>query len=241
MVYDKELESNSMIYAAHILDPRCKASMIKDMMPVQFDQIIDDVKRYFKTEWPAVAGQDAPNLEHTPLGLGAECPFGMSIAQWRGVQAKRERETELFVTRAICELDRWIEMDPEGWIETSRFDPHFVCNWWKVSSSLWPHLAVAARTLLPCTAAEVNVERLFSGCRDEYRIRRHALHLNTVRMLTLLRSNDQSEDKLDQEQIQDAMKPDLTFGSCFSTLFRPDRIDSHIPVFALYLFHLCIP
>ncbi|KAH9204024.1 hypothetical protein DL95DRAFT_235439, partial [Leptodontidium sp. 2 PMI_412] len=30
IVYDKKLESNSMIYAAHILDPRCKASMIKD-------------------------------------------------------------------------------------------------------------------------------------------------------------------------------------------------------------------
>jgi hypothetical protein len=229
MVYDKKLESNSMIYAAHILDPRCKASMIKDMMPVQFDQIIDDVKHYFKTEWPAVAGQDAPNLEHGPLELGTERPFGMSIAQWRGVQAKREREAELFVIRAICELDRWIGMDPEEWIEASRFDPHFVRNWWKVNSSLWPHLAVAARALLPCAAAEVDVERLFSGCRDEYGIRRHALHSNTVRMLTLLRSNYQSEDKLDQEQIQDAMKLDLTFGSCFSTLFRPDRIDGHVP------------
>jgi hypothetical protein len=120
-------------------------------------------------------------------------------------------------------------MDPEEWIEASRFDPHFVRNWWKVNSSLWPHLAVAARALLPCAAAEVDVERLFSGCRDEYGIRRHALHSNTVRMLTLLRSNYQSEDKLDQEQIQDAMKLDLTFGSCFSTLFRPDRIDGHVP------------
>ncbi|KAH6722005.1 hypothetical protein BKA61DRAFT_568563 [Leptodontidium sp. MPI-SDFR-AT-0119] len=81
IVYDKKLESNSMIYAAHILDPRYKASMIKDMMPAQFDQIIDDVKHYFKTEWLAVAGQDAPNLEHALLELGAERPFGMSIAQ----------------------------------------------------------------------------------------------------------------------------------------------------------------
>ena len=134
-----------MIYAAHILDPRCKASMIKDMMPAQFDQIIDDVKHYFKTEWPAVAGQDAPNLEHAPLELGAERPFGMSIAQWRGVQAKRAREAEFFVTRAICELDRWIGMDPEEWIEVSRFDTHFVRNWWKVNRSLWPHLAVSWR------------------------------------------------------------------------------------------------
>ncbi|PVH71643.1 hypothetical protein DL98DRAFT_386856, partial [Cadophora sp. DSE1049] len=116
------LESNSMIYAAHILDPRCKASMIKDMMPAQFDQIIDDVKHYFKTEWPAAAGQD-------------------------------------------------------------------------VNSSLWSYLAVAERTLLPCAAAEADVKRLFSGCRDEYGIRRHALHSNTVRVLTLLRSNYQSEDK----------------------------------------------
>lgn len=189
MVYAKKLESNSMIYAAHILDPRCKVSIIKNIMPIQFDQIIDDVKDYFKTEWPAVAGKDAPNLEHSLLELGAKRPFGMSIPQWHGVQAKREREAELFVTWAICELDRWIGIDPEEYIEVPRFDPHFIRNWWKVNSSLWPHLAVAARTLLPWAAAEADFERLFSYCWDEYGIRRHALHSNTVRMLTLLRSN----------------------------------------------------
>lgn len=82
---------NSIIYAANILDPGCKGSVvIKDMMPVQFDQIIDDVKHYCKAEWPSVAGQDAPDLEPGPLKLGAERPFGMSIAQWHGVQAKWE-------------------------------------------------------------------------------------------------------------------------------------------------------
>jgi hypothetical protein len=84
--------------------------MIKDMMPAQFDQIIDNVKHYFKAEWPAVAEQDGPNSEGGSLELGAERPFGMSIAQWRGVQAKRGREAEVFVIRAMCELGssmRW--------------------------------------------------------------------------------------------------------------------------------------
>jgi hypothetical protein len=35
---------------------------------------------------------------------------------------------------------------------------------------------------------KVDVERLFSGCRDEYGLRRHALKAGTVRVLTLLRS-----------------------------------------------------
>ena len=41
-----------MVYAAHILDPRCKTALITDMMQSKADGIITAVKKYFKTEWP---------------------------------------------------------------------------------------------------------------------------------------------------------------------------------------------
>jgi hypothetical protein len=37
-----------------------------------------------------------------------------------------------------------------------------------------------ARDLLACSSSEVDVERLFSECRDEYGIRRHVLKAETV-------------------------------------------------------------
>jgi hypothetical protein len=87
-------------------------------------------------------------------------------------------------------------------------------------------LAIAARHLLPCSASEVDVERLFSGCRDEYGIRRHALKASTVRVLTLLQSAYQSEDERDAELIKDAMASDIVDIMRNSVLWRPDRIDS---------------
>jgi hypothetical protein len=70
----------------------------------------------------------------------------------------------------------------------------------------WPQLACVIRDLLPCLASEVDVERLFSGCKDEISIRRHALKAETVRVLTLLRSSYNSQDKEDNALLQEAMK-----------------------------------
>ncbi|KAH7310175.1 hypothetical protein BKA65DRAFT_414127, partial [Rhexocercosporidium sp. MPI-PUGE-AT-0058] len=69
--------------------------------------------------------------------------------------------------------------------------------WWKEGAFQWPRLAAAPRDLLPFSASEVDVERLFSGCRDEYGIRRYSLKSETVRVLTLLRGAYESEDTVD--------------------------------------------
>jgi hypothetical protein len=53
--YTKLKAKNAMLFAAHILDPRCKTSMIADMMPDQRDAIVSVVKKYMITEWPALA------------------------------------------------------------------------------------------------------------------------------------------------------------------------------------------
>lgn len=55
---------------------------------------------------------------------------------------------------------------------------------------------------LSVSGSEVDVERLFSGCGDEFGIRRRALKADTVRLLTLLRSAYTQEDKINQKLIK---------------------------------------
>ena len=60
--------------------------------------------------------------------------------------------------------------------------------------------------LLPYSASEVDIERLFSGYKDEIGIRRHALKAETVRVLTLFWSSYNSQDKKDNALLQEAIK-----------------------------------
>jgi len=82
---------------------------------------------------------------------------------------------------------------------------------------------MAARDLLPCSALEVDVKRLFSGCRDKYGIRRHSLKSETVRVLTLLRSAYESEDTVNTALIKAAMELDIQ-ALKNSILWRPDNV-----------------
>jgi hypothetical protein len=50
--YIRKLEKHTMLYAAYILDPRCRMSLIKDIMPDKADSILLAIQRYFKREWP---------------------------------------------------------------------------------------------------------------------------------------------------------------------------------------------
>src|SRR6266536_4412773 len=84
-------------------------------------------------------------------------------------------------------------------------NPDFLRLWWKENAVQWPLLAKAVRDLLPCSASEVDVERLFSGYRDTFVIRQHALKVETVRVLTLLQSAYISEDSRDHELIKSVM------------------------------------
>ena len=86
---------------------------------------------------------------------------------------------------------------------------------------------MAARDLLAISASEVDVERLFSGCRDEVGIRRHSLKSDTIRVLTLLRSAYTTEDDVDKALIKAAMELDIVLHNN-SILWRPDQIEGHL-------------
>jgi hypothetical protein len=122
-------------------------------------------------------------------------------------------------------LDEWLYSKPEEW--NSSDSPDYVRLWWKEHQLEWPHLAAASRDLLPCSTSEVDVERLFSGCRDEYGIRRHSLKAETVRVSVLLRSAYQMEDDIDKELIKAAMTHDIV-PQKNSILWRPDSFNGRL-------------
>jgi hypothetical protein len=151
----------------------------------------------------------------------------MSLAQFKAIQNKRVKDEEERVALPSCELLRWLASPPLEWNEVTNNDPDFVRQWWKEHAYEWPLLARAARDLLPCSASEVDVERLFSSCKDEIGVRRHALKAETVRVLTLLRSAYTSEDKADNKLLSEAMKLNV-WAYRNSILWRPDEINERL-------------
>jgi hypothetical protein len=212
------------------------------MMP-NADEVLKNTKEYFIREFPALALQDAPILLGATQTSAEGRPPGMSLAQWNLVQSRRAEQLADLITQATSELERWMETVALVWDKHNNNSETFLVSWWKANALEWPLLAVAARHLLPCCGSEVDVERLFSGCRDEYGIRRHALKAGTVRVLTLLRSQYQSEDEVDAELIKEAMESDIVDGIRNSVLWRPDRFDGQIAgkLSGLILFLYLIP
>jgi hypothetical protein len=49
-----------MLYAAYILDPCCRTSLIKDIMPDKAKVVLLAVQRYFKREWPQTGSTSTP-------------------------------------------------------------------------------------------------------------------------------------------------------------------------------------
>jgi hypothetical protein len=222
MKYIRKLEKHTMLYAAHILDPRCRTPLIRDMMPDKAEIVLLAVQRYFKREWPQTGFAGTP-VTASPLStaLPETRPASVSVARWKALQKQHEQKVAVSTAPLQSELDRWFQLAPVDWGNNDC--PDFVRAWWKEHAFQWPHLAAAARDLLPCSASEVDVERLFSGCRDEYGIRRHSLKSETVRVLTLLRSAYESEDTVDTALIKAAMELNIQAPKN-SILWRPDNV-----------------
>ncbi|KAM4054442.1 hypothetical protein HRG_014904 [Hirsutella rhossiliensis] len=92
---------------------------------------------------------------------------------------KKAREAETGAAIPISELERWFAAPRIEFDESIAKSPDFLLKWWKEYKVEWPLLAAAARDLLSVSGSKVDVERLFSGCRDEFGIRRHALKADT--------------------------------------------------------------
>lgn len=239
VTYMRKLDDQMMLFAAHILDPRYKTHQLEMMIPDQYSEIIAKAKKYFRTEWPELAILNATDPTPSQSRLDKR-PQGVSVAQWKTIQMNKAREAKAGSAILTSELERWFATPRIQFDESIAKSPDFLRKWWKEHKDEWPLLAAAARDLLPVSGSEVDVERLFSGCRDEFGIRRHALKADTVRVLTLLRSAYTQEDKIDQKLIKAAMEYDiLPFAN--SILWRPDHIlgeltdCTNIPSASLYV------
>ncbi|OAQ58956.1 hypothetical protein VFPPC_11895 [Pochonia chlamydosporia 170] len=221
VTYMKKLDDQMMLFAAHILDPRYKTHQLEMMIPDQYSEIIAKVKKYFKMEWPELATLNATDSTPSQPRLDKR-PHGVSVAQWKAIQMNKVKEAEDGSAITTSELERWLATPRIRFDVSIAKSPDFLRKWWKEHKDEWPLLAAAARDLLSVSGSEVDVERLFSGCRDEFGIRRHALKAATVRVLTLLRSAYTQEDKIDQKLVKAAMEYDiLPFAN--SILWRPDH------------------
>src|SRR5204862_8194554 len=89
----KKLDDQMMLFAVHILDPHYKTHQLEMMIPDQYSEIIAKVKKHFKIEWPELAMLNATNSTLSQSKL-AECPQGVSIAQWKAIQMKKEKKVE---------------------------------------------------------------------------------------------------------------------------------------------------
>lgn len=63
--YIRNLEKHTMLYAAHILDPRFCTPLIIDMMPDNAEMVLLAVQRYFKREWLQIGFAGTPVTDST--------------------------------------------------------------------------------------------------------------------------------------------------------------------------------
>jgi hypothetical protein len=129
--YSRKLEKNALLYAAHILDPRCRGSMIKDKMPERFDEVIQSATKYFHAEWPELAKDDTSATSNTSYDKADTRSSGMSLAQWKAIQNKRLRDAEARISQPSSEHLRWFSLGPLEWSATTNNEPDFARKWWR--------------------------------------------------------------------------------------------------------------
>jgi hypothetical protein len=118
--YSRKLEKNALLYAAHILDPRYRTEMIKDIMPDQKAEVIQAATEYLCKEWPALLELDAKEADPfadnpMPSICPAVRPATMSLAFFRSLQKKKEAAAAANQTLPTKQLLRWIELEPVEW------------------------------------------------------------------------------------------------------------------------------
>jgi hypothetical protein len=192
--YQRKMEKHVLLFVAHILDPRHKAELIREQMPNDSYRIINLIRKFLKAEYRDLSPpQPSELLDPLAEAETAKKPLGMSAVAWRFQQRKKasSEQNSASLCPTIDELDRYLDSTLEEWND----DEDYVRQWWKAHQSEYPILSQAARDILPCSASEVDVERLFSSCRDVIGIRRHGLKAETVRVLMLLKSCYTTDEK----------------------------------------------
>jgi hypothetical protein len=113
MKYIRKLEKHTILYAAHILDPRYRMPLIRDMMPDKAETVLLAVQRYFKREWPQTGVAGTP-VTASPLStaLPETCPASVSVARWKALQKQHGKNVAVSTVPLKSELDCWFQLAP---------------------------------------------------------------------------------------------------------------------------------
>ena len=185
---------NDIYFAAHVLDPRIKFTLIREQYGDGADDIIERVKEYFRQQYPPPANI----VENRPEALELERPHRVLIHEQTLLQRSRkinQLNRDISTTThspSKSDFDRYLE-DPV----ITEYEPceDWCLQWWKANQFQYKQVAVAVRDLLAIPAAEVDVERLFSEGRDQLGIRRMAMGGDTMRIQRLMKSYYDQKDK----------------------------------------------
>lgn len=196
--YTSDINETMMVFAAHVLDPRCKFTLIKEQYGDQADEYITRIKDYLRCNW--LATTPSPSNEPSSSFAIRQVTSIQDISMWE--RARRLNMEAQEVNQD--EWDRYFNAPCETNFDAKEFDFHL--KWWKAHEFNFPTVAKAARTLFSVPGSEVDCERLFSGGRDLLGVRRKVMGTTSMRICQLLKSWYDSKDKklVDQESIAKA-------------------------------------
>jgi hAT family C-terminal dimerisation region len=186
--YYKLMDESNTYYTATMLDPRFKAKwMKKHLDPEDANIIIQEVKRQLHIQYPkpiepwVIESEDITNFTIRQQPLRSR--------MLRAIEEDEELMSDIdryFNTDVVKMTSISSSLDTEV-VNRTMSDFSWLCSWWKAHAFEFPRMAAAARDCLAIPAAEVSVERLFSGGRDMLGLRRHSMSAETMRVLVLLK------------------------------------------------------
>ena len=183
-----EINKVDLYFAAHVLDPRLKTTMLRVQYADQADEYIDRIKIFFKENYSSGA---VARAEPEPA---PQRPPNVSIHTWNILQQARAINEEQQGVAIEDDFERYLTSPCVTHFDHTIDD--FLLHWWKIHETEFPTVAKAARDLLAVPIAEVDVERLFSEGRDILGVRRMAMDAETMRLIRLLKSHFDQEDKI---------------------------------------------
>ena len=170
--YYSAMDQSIIYYVASVLDPRIKGLWIRKEHSNGDTKLIE-VRRIINERYPSMPVVDE-------LATAVDNTSTRSFLQEMLYEIHQDQtftsDVDLYFSTPVVS------------ISSNNADPDWVLNWWRTHEAEYPIMSQVARAYLPIQAAEVDVERLFSSGRDLIGMRRHALKIETMRALMMLRN-----------------------------------------------------
>jgi hypothetical protein len=178
------MDENITYYIASILDPWIKGAWIRKQHASGDEKLKEVRTSIHKLYLPG-------DQVHDPITSNSTVDNDNPLSILHEIigELRQDQDNDTSPTAFISDIDRYLDfptIDGDG-IE----DADWVLNWWRDHEKEYPIMSQVARDYLPIQAAEVDVERLFSGGRDLVGLQRHSLSDETMKVLMILKHSQQ--------------------------------------------------